>query len=91
MQIFVSKHENKYLGVLGQKKKCTINSEVWLTAWIETESVAFFLSDTVFITSPIKLHCYDKHIDIKDWIWFTFNTNKPLVILSFSEQDNTLK
>lgn len=43
MQMFVSKHENKHLGVLGQKKKCTINSEMWLTPWIETESVAIFL------------------------------------------------
>lgn len=43
MQMCVSKHENKHLGVLGQKKKCTINSEMWLTPWIETESVAIFL------------------------------------------------
>jgi hypothetical protein len=33
------------------------NSEVWLTLWIETEFVAFFLNDTMFITIPIKLYC----------------------------------
>lgn len=57
MQIFVLKHENQHLGVLGQKRKCTINSEVCLTL-DRTESVEFSLSDTMFITLPIKLYCY---------------------------------